>query len=769
MYSAGQSVNAGPQPTLAATGSSVTVSWAATTLSGGGTVTTYSVQRYDTAGNPQTVGSNCSGTVDGLTCTELNVPNGTWQYSVTPVVGAWHGAASTRSSVSLPVPTVTSTSPASRPQGATAQNVTVSGTNFVSGATVTVSGSGVTVDSTTFVSATQVTANLTIASTAATGARNVTVTNPSSANGTCNGCFTVNAAPTVTSTSPSSRGQGATAQNVTVTGSNFVSGAVVTVSGSGVTVNSTTFVSVTQLTANLTIASTATTGARNVTVSNADGGAGSCTGCFSVNGAPTVTSTSPSSRGQGATAQNVTVIGTNFVSGAVVTVSGSGVTVNSTTFVSATQLAANLTIASTATTGTRSITATNADGGAGSCTSCFSVNAAPTVASASPSSRGQGATAQNVTVTGTNFVSGAVVTVSGSGVTVNSTTFVSATQLTANLTIASTATTGTRSITATNADGGAVSCTSCFSVNAAPTVASTSPSSFAQGATAQNVTVTGTKFVSGAVVTVSGSGVTVNSTTFVSATQLTANLTVASTATPGARNVTVTNADGGTGSCTSCFTVNAVVSASAMGSTVDTTTGAGSTATSVSSVATSSGQKFLVFVYRNSSCKTGDSITSISGSAVTSAQQQTTLHIENNLDLFAWVATGSGTTGAVTINFTTTCTNTVTVVNIVGLSGYNTTTPIAQSPTNTGNSTSAAATLSSPSAANGEVVFLGIQGGVVTVTRPTGFSQLLFNSGSQGGSYDAGSYFNPQASASSTFTLSTKQVWGTIALEINHG
>ena len=159
-----------------------------------------------------------------------------------------------------------------------------------------------------------------------------------------------------------------------------------------------------------------------------------------------------------------------------------------------------------------------------------------------------------------------------------------------------------------------------------------------------------------------------------------------------------------------CFTVNAVVSASAMGSTVDTTTGAGSTATSVSSVATSSGQKFLVFVYRNSSCKTGDSITSISGRTVTSAQQQTTLHIENNLDLFAWVATGSGTTGAVTINFTTTCTNTVTVVNIVGLSGYNTTTPIAQSPTNTGNSTSATATLSSPSAANGEVVFLGIQG-----------------------------------------------------------
>jgi hypothetical protein len=105
------------------------------------------------------------------------------------------------------------------------------------------------------------------------------------------------------------------------------------------------------------------------------------------------------------------------------------------------------------------------------------------------------------------------------------------------------------------------------------------------------------------------------------------------------------------------------------------------------------------------------------------------------------------------VNFNTSCTNRVTVVNVVGLSGYNTTTPIAQSPTNSGNSASATATLTSPKTGNGEVAFLGVRGGVVTVTRPSGFSQVFFNSGSQGGSYNAGSYFNPQASASSTFTV----------------
>ena len=57
-------------------------------------------------------------------------------------------------------------------------------------------------------------------------ARNVTVNNnDGSATVTLNAGFTVNAAPTVSaSASPSSRGQGASNQNLTITGSDFVSG-----------------------------------------------------------------------------------------------------------------------------------------------------------------------------------------------------------------------------------------------------------------------------------------------------------------------------------------------------------------------------------------------------------------------------------------------------------------------------------------------------------------------------------------------------------------
>ena len=244
--------------------------------------------------------------------------------------------------------------------------VTVTGTNFVNGAAATFSGTGVTVNSTTFVSATSLTANVTVTSGAATGARNATVTNPDAGTAFCTNCFTVNAGPTVTSTSPSSRGQGAASQNVTVTGTNFVNGAAVTFSGTGVTVNSTTFVSATSLTANITVASGAATGARNVTVTNPDAGNGSCSGCFTVNAGPTITSpnsTTPAIVPNG-TSLPVTIIGTGFQSGATVTISGNGFTLNSTTFVSSSQLTINVTAKNgNGFKGTYDLTVTNPDGG----------------------------------------------------------------------------------------------------------------------------------------------------------------------------------------------------------------------------------------------------------------------------------------------------------------------------------------------------------------------------------------------------------------------
>jgi hypothetical protein len=85
----------GVTPTAAATGTSVTVRWAAATFPGGTAVEGYIVKRYDTTnGAEATVGAGCSGVVTTTSCTETGVPGGTWVYANIPVQGTWQGARS---------------------------------------------------------------------------------------------------------------------------------------------------------------------------------------------------------------------------------------------------------------------------------------------------------------------------------------------------------------------------------------------------------------------------------------------------------------------------------------------------------------------------------------------------------------------------------------------------------------------------------------------------------------------------------------------------
>jgi hypothetical protein len=81
-------------------GRSVTITWPATTLADGHPVDGYLVTRYE-AGPPfapQTALAGCSGVLTALSCTELGVPFGSWQYTITPVIGTnWRGLESTKS------------------------------------------------------------------------------------------------------------------------------------------------------------------------------------------------------------------------------------------------------------------------------------------------------------------------------------------------------------------------------------------------------------------------------------------------------------------------------------------------------------------------------------------------------------------------------------------------------------------------------------------------------------------------------------------------
>ena len=107
-----QGIAGGNTPTASVAAQSVTVSWTASTLSGGTAVDGYVIKRYNTSNVLQTTGAGCSGTIAALTCTETAVPAGTWKYSVTPAKGTWRGAESARSSNVTVAPDTTAPIPA---------------------------------------------------------------------------------------------------------------------------------------------------------------------------------------------------------------------------------------------------------------------------------------------------------------------------------------------------------------------------------------------------------------------------------------------------------------------------------------------------------------------------------------------------------------------------------------------------------------------------------------------------------------------------------
>lgn len=96
---AGDVVMPGSKPSASVTGADISVSWAAVSTSGGRAVTGYTVTRYESAtdGSKTPATGACDGTVTVLSCTEQNVPGGTWYYTVTPVIALWAGVESTRS------------------------------------------------------------------------------------------------------------------------------------------------------------------------------------------------------------------------------------------------------------------------------------------------------------------------------------------------------------------------------------------------------------------------------------------------------------------------------------------------------------------------------------------------------------------------------------------------------------------------------------------------------------------------------------------------
>jgi hypothetical protein len=175
----------------------------------------------------------------------------------------------------------------------------------------------------------------------------------------------------VASVDPGAGGQNGL-RSIVIRGSGFEPGATPSFSGTGITVLSTTLKSATKLVAQIEIDGDAATGSRDVTVTNGEASSGTCVACFVVDPAPKPTSASPAQASRGTTL-DVDVLGSDFQPGAEVKIlpGDAGVSVNSTTYVDAGHLKANITVASDAEARRAAVKVVDPDGGRGTCTACL--------------------------------------------------------------------------------------------------------------------------------------------------------------------------------------------------------------------------------------------------------------------------------------------------------------------------------------------------------------------------------------------------------------
>jgi hypothetical protein len=316
--------------------------------------------------------------------------------------------------------------------------------------------------------------------------------------------------PAVGSVTPSS-GPTSGGTVITITGSSFVSGATVYVGGASAT--GVTFVSSTELRATTP---PGTAGPQALQVVNPGGLSATLTNGFSYTSTsvrPSYGSVSPTS-GPTSGGTVLTISGSSFVSGATVRIGG--VNATSVTFISATQLRATT---PPGTIGGKSVQIINPGGLSASRANAFyytsGSSAQPAIGAVSPSS-GSTSGGTVITITGSNFVSGA--TVSIGGVNATSVTFTSATELRATTPPGAA---GAQAVQVVNPGGLSATLSNGFSYTSStsvrPSFGSVSPTSGpTSGGTV--LTISGSSFVSGAIVRVGG--VDATSVTFISATQL---------------------------------------------------------------------------------------------------------------------------------------------------------------------------------------------------------------------------------------------------------
>ncbi len=446
--------------------------------------------------------------------------------------------------------------------------ITVTGSNFASGAVVRLTRAGypsITASNVVVVSDTEIQCDIILPG-AMYGPWNVTVTNLDKQTGTLANAFTVTwPDPTLAAITPNSGSEPNTVYITNLAGAHLMSGATVRLirGASIITATGVTAVSPTQITCSFDLAGAAS-GAWDVELTNPVGGPATLTGAFTVGwDAPTVASITPNNGDDPATITSAGIVGTNFKAGATVRLTKAGesdIIATGVAFVDSAHITCNIPL-SGAMYGPWNVVVENTDGQSAARANAFTVNWPDvTLTSISPNSGNEPDTV-SVTLTGTHFMSGAsvqltdgITDIEATGVTVNS----SGTQITCQFSLAG-AGYGDWDVVITNPTGPSDTLSGVFTVSwDAPTVTGISPASGTEPGTVIITDLAGTNFKDGASVRLSRSGysdINASNVIVVSDTRITCRFTLAG-AMWGDWDVVVTNTDTQSGSRAGCFTVN---------------------------------------------------------------------------------------------------------------------------------------------------------------------------------------------------------------------
>ncbi|MCP4481805.1 MAG: hypothetical protein GY817_03175 [bacterium] len=446
------------------------------------------------------------------------------------------------------------------PQGDEERSISVVGTGFEEGIEAQFLKDGVTVVNTRYKSKNELELIVTVGTSADLAIRDLLLTNPETLDKIFEDMLEVVYPISLDSIEPNEIGLGVSEKQVILRGTNFEDQSIVTIKGTGLKYSTVSYNSTTEIILKVEVNEGAVLSKRDITVEAPSGNRGEELEFIEVVNAISVSEVTPRYLIRGTEGSMITLRGSNFeyspspssspstATPSTATITGYGVEITSITADSSTELKLFVTVASTATLGSRDLVVKNSDGSVGRSEGVLQVTEELSFSRMEPNNLGLGAESELISVYGTGFISDTNVRFGNPGITVRNIEYVTSEHLKVTISISDETSIGTSSVilenaimsySTTNAD--------VFNITSSPVIFSAKNSDgdnkIRQGAKEQEIIISGGNIVesTNTVVSISGLGFQIIDTKVTGVNSIRITVNFDKTAAIGSRDITVTN------------------------------------------------------------------------------------------------------------------------------------------------------------------------------------------------------------------------------------